>query len=157
MKRTVFCLWLGALALTACSGGPLREDVIAQARSDGRIAFDVVQIDDAVLSTVLAQPAPAFHQRFKEYLPPPDLKIAIGDTVSVVIWESAANGLFGTSLTELSVPAGATARLLTGELPATLAGVPTVPQGVTASPETFGLLTGAPSAELSGAQGFRSV
>src|SRR6266567_7447286 len=116
MKRDILCLWLIALALTACSGGPLREDVIAQAGSDGRIAFDVVKIDDAVLTTLLAQPPPAFHERFRKYLPPPELKLAVGDTVSVVIWESAANGLFGNSLTELSFPAGATARLLTGEL-----------------------------------------
>src|SRR4029077_7197990 len=107
MKPVILCLWSAALALTACSGAPLREDVIAQARSDGRIAFDVVKIDDAVLTTLLAQHAPAFPERFKKYLPSPDLKIAVGDTVSVVIWESGSGGLFGTSLTELSFPAGA--------------------------------------------------
>src|SRR5216684_3916623 len=149
MKRTVFCLWLGALALTACSGGPLREDVIAQARSDGRIAFDVVQIDDAVLSTVLAQPAPAFDHRFKEYLPPPDLKIAIGDTVSVVIWESAANGLFGTSLTELSFPAGAASRLATGGLRASPDALRQTPD-LTASPGTLALLFGGTAAQGGG-------
>ena len=53
MKRDIRCLWLIALALTACSGGPLREDVIAQAGSDGRIAFDVVKIDDAVLALLM--------------------------------------------------------------------------------------------------------
>ncbi len=146
-----------ALLLAACSDQPMLHDVLAQAAPGGQVAFDVVKLDDAVLNTVLARPQPAFGERFKKYLPPSERKIAVGDIVSVVIWESAANGLFGTSLTELSVPAGATARLLTGELPAPIAGVPTVPQGVTASPETFGLLTGAPSAELSGAQGFRSV
>jgi polysaccharide biosynthesis/export protein len=99
MKRVILCLWSAALALTACSSAPSREDVIAQARSDGRIAFDVVKLDDAVLTTVLAQQPPAFPERFKKYLPPPDLKIAVGDTVSVVIWESGDDGLFGTSLT----------------------------------------------------------
>src|ERR1700687_418060 len=103
MKRAILCLWLVALALTACSGAPLREDVIAQARSDGRIAFDVVKIDDAVLTTSLAERPAMFPERFKKYLPPPDLKIAVGDTVSVVIWGAASNGLFGRSLTELSL------------------------------------------------------
>src|SRR6266568_6331482 len=117
MKRAFFYASFVALLLGACSSAPSREDVIAQARSDGRIAFDVVKIDDAVLTTVLAQQPPAFHERFKKYLPPPDLKIAVGDTVSVVIWESAANGLFGTSLTELSFPKGASSRALTSELP----------------------------------------
>src|SRR6266851_2374432 len=104
MKRAVVSAGLLALSLAACSSEPLRGDVIAQARPDGQIAFDVVKIDDAVVITLLAQPQPAFHERFKKYLPPPDLKVAVGDTVSVVIWESAANGLFGTSLTELSLP-----------------------------------------------------
>ena len=37
---------------------------------------------------------------------PPELKIAVGDTVSVVIWEAAANGLFGNSLPELPLRRG---------------------------------------------------
>jgi polysaccharide export outer membrane protein len=147
MKTAVLCASLLALALAACSGDPLREDVIAQARPDGRVAYDVVKIDNAVLATVLARSQPAFEERFKKYVPPPDLKIAVGDTVAVVIWESAANGLFGNSLTELSVPAGAMASLLTGESPSSaLGGVSGVPQGLTASPDTLALLFGGAAA-----------
>jgi polysaccharide biosynthesis/export protein len=146
MKHAIFCVSLVALWLTACSGSPLREDVIAQARSDGRIAFDVVKIDDAVLKTLLAQQPPAFPERFKKYLPPPDLKIAVGDTVSVVIWESAANGLFGTSLTEWSFPPGASARAATGQLPASL-GTSGQMQGLSASPDILGLLFGGAGAQ----------
>jgi polysaccharide biosynthesis/export protein len=142
MKRAILCPWLVALALTACSGGPSREDVIAQARSDGRIAFDVVKIDDAVLATLSAQPPPAFPERFKKYLPPPDLKIAVGDTVSVVIWESASNGLFGNSLTEASLPVGAAARLLAGQSRASPE-APGQAQGLTASPGTLDMSAGA--------------
>ena len=145
MKRAILYLSLVVLLLAACSG-PSREDVIAQARPDGQIAFDVVKIDDAVLTTVLAQSPPAFQERFRKYLPPPDLKIAVGDTVSIVIWESAANGLFGTSLTELLFPAGASARALTGQSPASL-GAPRQTQSLTASPDTLGLLFGGASAQ----------
>ena len=141
MKSSGLCLWLAALALTACSAGPSGKDVAAQAQSDGRIAFDLVKIDDAVLTTLLAQPPPAFHERFKRYLPPPELKIAVGDTVSVVIWESAANGLFGTSLTELSFPGGASARALTSQAPAS-PGASRQTQALTASPDTLALLFG---------------
>src|SRR5207302_3629344 len=95
------------------------------------------------LTTVLSRPQPPFHQRFKKYQPPAELKVAVGDTVSVVIWESAANGLFGNSLTELSLPVGALARLLLGQAPTPPGGVPTHPGGLTASPETLGLLAGA--------------
>ncbi len=146
MKRALFYVAFVALWLAACSSPPLREDVIAQARSDGRIAFDVVKINDAVLTTVLAQQPPAFHERFKKYLPPPDLKIAVGDTVSVVIWESAANGLFGTSLTELSFPAGASARALTSQAPAS-PGASRQTQALTASPDTLALLFGGAGAQ----------
>ncbi|HEV8678387.1 MAG TPA: polysaccharide biosynthesis/export family protein [Stellaceae bacterium] len=151
MKLAALRAGLLALALAACSGEPLREDVIAQAQSGGQVAFDVVKIDDAVLKTVLAQPQPAFHEQFRKYLPPPDLKVAVGDTIGVVIWESAANGLFGNSLTELSLEAGASARLLTGETPTMLGGVPSEPQGLAASPETFAsLFGGAPEGQSSG-------
>jgi len=95
---------------------------------------------------VLAQQPPAFHERFKKYLPPPDLKIAVGDTVSVVIWESAANGLFGTSLTELSFPAGASARALTSQAPAS-PGASRQTQALTASPDTLALLFGGAGAQ----------
>src|SRR5437763_133404 len=133
MKRIVVGALL--LALTACSSEPMLADVIAQANSGGRVAFDVVKLDDAVLTTVLERPTPPFQERFKKYQPPADLKIAVGDTVSVVIWEAAANGLFGNSLTELTLPAGAAARLLLlGQLAPTLGGVPTRPGGMTASP-----------------------
>jgi polysaccharide export outer membrane protein len=153
MKRAILCIPLVVLWLTACSGGPSREDVIAQGRSDGRIAFDVVKVDDAVLTTLLAQPPPAFHERFKKYLPPADLKISVGDMVSVFIWESAANGLFGTSLTELSFPAGASARLLTGQSPGAQGALDQT-LGLTVSPDTLALLFGGAGAQsAAGAQG----
>lgn len=154
MKIAVLCASLLALSLAACSSDLLREDVIAQARPDGRIAFDVVRIDDAVLAAVLARSQPAFEERFKQYIPPPDLKVAVGDTVSVVIWESGSNGLFGNSLTELSVPAGSVAKLLTGKSsPSALEGVPSTPQGLTASPDTLSPLFGAGAAGQGAAAG----
>ena len=110
--RAVICACFGALSLAACSSTPLGRDVIAQANPDGRIAFDIVKLDDAVLATLLAHPPTAFPERFKQAAPPPALKIGPGDLVSVVIFESASNGLFGESLTEISLPPGAVARRL---------------------------------------------
>ncbi len=55
------------LSLAACGGGLLGKDVIAQAEgSDGQIAFDVVKIDDAVLTTLLDRPQASFTQTFQE-------------------------------------------------------------------------------------------
>lgn len=114
MKRAILCCCLVMLLLTGCSwlsSDPTGSDVIAQASAGDKVAFDVVKIDDAVVSALRARGEPAFRERFKEYKPPPDVKIAVGDTVSVVVWEAAANGLFGNSLTELSVSPGVTSRL----------------------------------------------
>ena len=129
MYRAVFFACLLALLLAACSGGPLREDVIAQANQRGEVAFNVVKIDDAVLTVLSQRPRPAFHQRFKKYEPPPELKIAIGDTVSVVIWESAANGLFGSSITDFSVPARTRAGLSLGPPSSPGRATPSLPGG----------------------------
>lgn len=146
VKRAILSISLMALSVVACSGPPLREDVIAQARPGGQIAFDVVKIDDAVLTTLRARPPAAFRERFTQYVPPPDLKIAVGDTLSVVIWESAADGLFGNSLTELSFSAGASTRLRTGQSP-TSSEAPGQLQDLTASPDTLALLFGGAGAQ----------
>ncbi|HEX3954459.1 MAG TPA: hypothetical protein VHW90_12845, partial [Stellaceae bacterium] len=145
MKFAAFCLCLFVLSLAACTGDLLGEDVIAQANQGGQVSFDVVKIDDAVLHTVLAQRRPAFDERFKKYLPPADLKIAIGDTVSVVIWESASDGLFGESLAQFSFPAGSLAKMATGQAPATSSGLAT-PPGMTDSTDVLDLLLGGGSA-----------
>jgi polysaccharide export outer membrane protein len=91
------------LLLAACSTipstGPLRHQLEDQATGgDGQRGFDVVNIDDRVVNTLAAEPAVPFHARFKKYAPPPELPMAVGDVVSVTIWESTENGLYGRSL-----------------------------------------------------------
>jgi polysaccharide export outer membrane protein len=142
MYRSVLCACLLALTLGACSDLH-GDEVIGQATAGDKIAFDVVKIDDAVITTLAAQKPPPFESRFKKYVPAPDLKIAVGDTVSTVIWESAANGLFGNSLTELNFPGGAAAKALTStEASSPLAGVPSTPGGLAVSPDLMMALFG---------------
>ena len=91
---------LTILSLAGCSmlssaGPPTASAVVAPAQSEDQILFDVVPVDQRVVSTLLAQPKESFHARFEKDADPPELKIAIGDTISVTIWESAAGGLFG--------------------------------------------------------------
>jgi len=110
--RIILYSALTALLLTSCSGaGPSGSEVVGQANAGGKVSFDIVKIDDAVVKVLQAQSAPAFPERFKKYTPPPDIKIAVGDTVSAIIWEAAANGLFGNSLAEWSLPSGVTSEL----------------------------------------------
>ena len=98
MKPAVFLFCLMALSVGGCSwiprAGPSTSDVLEQGRAGGEILFDVVPVDDRVVNTLIAQPKERFALRFKKDVQPPEVKIAIGDTVSVMIWESAAGGLF---------------------------------------------------------------
>ena len=98
MKPVILFAWLVALLLGGCSwvprAGPSASDVVQQAQPQGEILFDVVEVDERVVSTLLAQPKEIFAARFKSNSQPPSIKIAIGDTISVSIWESAAGGLF---------------------------------------------------------------
>src|ERR1700730_19407075 len=98
MKLLVFLFCLMALSVGGCSwiprAGPSTRDVLEQGQAGGEILYDVVQVDDRVVNTLKAQPKDRFALHFKKDVQPPELKIAVGDTVSVLIWESAAGGLF---------------------------------------------------------------
>jgi len=109
MKPTVLLACLITGLVGGCSWfpreGPSANEVVEQAQAGGHILFDVVEVDDRVVSTLLAQPHDSFAHRFTTVAPPPDIKIAVGDTVSVLIWESAAGGLFSEAPPQ--IPRGA--------------------------------------------------
>jgi polysaccharide biosynthesis/export protein len=98
MKPAILLASLLTVSLGACSwiprAGPSTNAVLEQGRAGDEILFDVVEVDDHVVSTLLSQPKESFARRFRKAGEPPDVKIAIGDTISVLIWESAAGGLF---------------------------------------------------------------
>ena len=98
MKPAVVFACLIAIWLHGCSwipvAGPSAGEVVEQAQAGGEVLFDVVEVDDRVVSTLRAQPKESFQTRFKKNAQPADVKIAVGDTISVLIWESAAGGLF---------------------------------------------------------------
>ena len=81
------------------TAGPTTGQVVDQSVKDDQARFDIVDVDDHVVSTLLARPGESFRTRFRKYGKPPDPKIGIGDTISVTIWEAAAGGLFGSSVT----------------------------------------------------------
>src|SRR6266550_7461935 len=98
MKPAALLVCLTGLSLGGCSilpgAGPMASEVVAGGQAGDQILFDVIPVDDRVVATLLAQPKESFHVRFEKDVDPPELKIAIGDTISVTIWESAAGGLF---------------------------------------------------------------
>jgi polysaccharide export outer membrane protein len=106
MSRTVFG-WRGASKvaaaallsafLSACSAlpgsGPLRETVVegAQAPDSG---YNVVSLDSRVIEHLERRHVDTLYGTFRDGRPSPDLRIGIGDSVQVTIWEAAAGGLF---------------------------------------------------------------
>ena len=90
--------------VTACSSlptaGPTASDVKHQEIRDNEVRFDLVDIDDNVVTALLAAPHDSFQARFKKYGRPPQPRIGVGDAVVVSIWEAAGGGLFGTSPTD---------------------------------------------------------
>jgi polysaccharide biosynthesis/export protein len=95
---------LVSVIVAGCSAlptaGPTVSDVRGQEVKDNLTRFDLVDIDDNVVATLLALPAESFHVRFKKYGRPPQPKIGVGDSVVVSIWEAAGGGLFGASPTD---------------------------------------------------------
>jgi len=103
MRSAAILACLTVAALGGCStlptAGPTTGQVVDQSVKDDQARFDIVDVDDNVVSTLLARPGESFRTRFRKYGRPPDPKIGIGDTISVTIWEAAAGGLFGSSVT----------------------------------------------------------
>ena len=100
-----FTLSLGGCSILP-SAGPTASEVTAAGQAGNEVLFDVVEVDNHVVSTLLAQPKESFHARFEKDGNPPELKIAVGDTVSVTIWESAAGGLFSEAPPAPQLPTG---------------------------------------------------
>ena len=92
------CLLAGCSALP--TSGPTLRDVKQQETENNRVRFDLVDINDNVVTALRAQPHESFHARFKKYGKPPQAKIGIGDSLVVSIWEAAGGGLFGASPTD---------------------------------------------------------
>ena len=101
MKFAVILVCLGGAVLAGCStlptSGPTVSQVFDQAVTDGQRQFDLVNVDNHVVATLLAQRTGSFHIRFQSYGKPPAPRIGIGDSVAVSIWEASGGGLFGAA------------------------------------------------------------
>jgi len=91
---------LVAIGLGGCStlptAGPTTKQVFNRA-ADEQHLYDLIQIDDSVVSAMSARAAPrSLRTRFDDHGRPPGQRIGVGDTLSVTIWEAQSGGLFGT-------------------------------------------------------------
>jgi polysaccharide biosynthesis/export protein len=100
MKIAINLVALGFLA--GCSWlpsqGPTADTISDQATVDGKQRFDIIEVNDQTVQTLLNQPGPSFQTLFGSYGTPPAPRISVGDTVNVTIWEGGDETLFGSGL-----------------------------------------------------------
>lgn len=101
---------VGAAALAACSmlpnSGPLTLEVVQQEDlSDPISGYVLVDVNERVASIWAAQPKDSL-QAFGDVRPAPDIRIGVGDAITVTIWEAAAGGLFSAAVTDRTISAG---------------------------------------------------
>ncbi len=120
MKLAVTLVCLGGAALAGCStiptSGPTVSQVFDQAVTDGQRHFDLVDVDDHVVTTLLAQPSQSFHASFQAFKKPPAPRIAIGDTVAVSIWEAGGGGLFAAPAAAAGGLSGSQSAMIPGQV-----------------------------------------
>ena len=103
--RSAHSVWLvaGALCLSACTTMPTNGPADADIRSEqaASLPYALVKVTPSIMP-VLARSAPRIYNEFVDRRRPADIRLGVGDVVSVTIFESAAGGLF--------IPAQAAAR-----------------------------------------------
>lgn len=97
MKAVTTLACLASTLLGGCStlptAGPTTSQVLDQSVKDEQARFDVVDVDNNVVATLLAEPTESFRNRYLKYGKPPDPKIGVGDSITVTIWEASTGGL----------------------------------------------------------------
>ncbi len=88
-----------AVLLAGCSAvpsaGPTSDQIVAN--QDAVDGYIVVDIDDRVVAVLSRRPNHTLYGMFQEGRKPPDMRIGIGDSVTVTLWESGSSGLFSTA------------------------------------------------------------
>jgi polysaccharide biosynthesis/export protein len=80
--------------------GPLASDVVANKNvsSPSHVDYVVVNVTEKVLQELAHQPKASFRATFGSDAPPPEHTIAVGDTLSITIWEAGTGGLFSNPI-----------------------------------------------------------
>lgn len=109
-----FCGLAGALAGCSSipSAGPTAFEITHDERAPGSFdGYIVVDIDERVASILSHQPHPTLFGTFHDRRPRPDLRIGVGDGLTVTIWEAASGGLFSSEVVDRVSPGSRTATI----------------------------------------------
>lgn len=80
------------------TSGPDSEAVLAGSVQDGAVRYEAIEVTPEVTALLRLRTLPSLSSAFGDYRPPTDLRIGVGDVVSITIWEAAAGGLFSAPL-----------------------------------------------------------
>jgi len=105
-----------ALGLCACSAvpsaGPTASEIVQNESAENAITgYVLVDIDSRVAGIVSRRTTATLAGMFKTGKNPPDVRIGVGDSITVTIWEAAAGGLFSTASIDRTTPGSRTATL----------------------------------------------
>jgi len=105
-----------AALLSACStipsAGPTAAEIVNQGEtSDAMAGYVLIDIDHRTASILSRQPRETLYGRFKDRRPAPDVRIGVGDALTVTIWEAAAGGLFSAPVMDRTTPGSRTASI----------------------------------------------
>lgn len=94
------------------SAGPTATEIVQNESSPAAITgYVVVDIDGRVVSIISKRPRPTLYGMFKDSPKRPDVRIGVGDSLTVTIWEAASGGLFSTASADKMSPGSRTATL----------------------------------------------
>lgn len=89
------------------SSGPIAQEISSQENQDPTLGgYVLVDIDERVASITSSQPRNSFARVFHNTGPAPDLRVGVGDSVVVTIYEAAAGGLFSAGVTDRTATSG---------------------------------------------------
>ncbi len=105
-----------AIGLSACSAvpsaGPTASEIVQNESAQNAITgYVLVDIDNRVAGIVSRRTTASLAGMFKTGKNPPDVRIGVGDSITVTIWEAAAGGLFSTASIDRTTPGSRTATL----------------------------------------------
>ncbi|MCW5702717.1 MAG: hypothetical protein KIT82_09050 [Bradyrhizobium sp.] len=119
MKRAGALLAVfGITGLAGCSAlpsaGPTATEIVQNETPASTPTLSLatwLSILTAFVSVLSRRPKSSLFSMFKSGKKPPDVRLGVGDSISVTIWEAGAGGLFSTASLDKTSPGSRTATL----------------------------------------------